>query len=66
MNTPIKSISDDENIIEHESGVKTQFVEGEFCETCCYDELYDSCLNARCASLCRKDSKNGNFKQLLP
>mgnify|MGYP007069468820 CR=1 FL=1 len=77
MKTKIKSVSPDQNIIEHESGLKTVFVIGGSCDKCvyCYKKLGDTyssfaCGKSRskiqCGSDKRRDGKNGHFKPLLP
>lgn len=63
MNTPIKSISEDQNEITHESGVVTVFEETR--SICCNGCIY--LLDCKCFSkneLCAKriDNKIGIFK----
>ena len=68
MKTKIKTISTDQNIIEHESGLKTVFVEGGGCDECQYygcrsfNRIYSivPCMNFE-----RVDGKDGNFTKLL-
>ena len=43
MKTKIKTISPDQNIIEHESGLKTVFVEYGGCDECIYNTT-EKCL----------------------
>ena len=65
MNTPIISISDDQNTITHESGVVTVFEVpkgGIFCRNCFYVEWNKSCTGMPCTSGIRNDKRNGIFK----
>ena len=67
MNTPIKSISDDQNTITHESGVVTLFVESKnSCIGCCYGTFtvfgYCNPNKIPCIKTSRADYKNGIFK----
>lgn len=64
MKTKITNISPDQNIIEHESGLKTVFVKGCTCENCEYRHLNaDECLMIPCY-IDRIDSEIGNFIKL--
>ena len=69
MKTKIKTISPDQNIIEHESGLKAVFVEGGHCVGCIYYEP-KACVqidtSIGCVSAERNDKKTGNFKLLEP
>ena len=62
MKTKIKNISPDQNIIEHESGLKTVFVEGGKCSLCAYSGM--SCMFASCYPSSRIDKLNGIFIKL--
>ena len=64
MKTKITNISPDQNIIEHESGLKTVFVEGLECNKCCYYDL--RCAFAPCRFFDRTDELVGGFKPILP
>lgn len=78
MKTKIKTISPDQNIIEHESGLKTVFIplnEKSRCINCCYCalefgafEFYcgedDSLI--QCGFDVRTDKQDGYFKLLEP
>ena len=77
MKTKIKTISPDQNIIEHESGLKTVFVELNDisrCANCVYCKregvtvFYcgDDDSLIQCGSDARSDKKDGYFKELLP
>ena len=59
MKTKITKISPDQNIIEHESGFKTVFVEGGKCSLCAYSGM--SCLLVPCYPSARIDKLNGTF-----
>jgi len=63
MKTKIISVSPDQSVIEHESGLKTVFVEGGKCSLCDYSGL--SCMGAPCFPSGRLDKKNGIFIKLL-
>lgn len=67
MKTKIKTISPNQNIIEHESGLKTVFVEGDgHCTDCIYGSLNISgCNIIPCFPRIRDDKKDGNFIKLL-
>ena len=65
MKTKIKTISPDQNIIEHESGLKTVFVEGAICPSCIY--FNGKCLGTLvpCEFIVRKDKLSGCYVKLL-
>jgi len=80
MKTKIKTISPDQNIIEHESGLKTVFVElsGDplICGKCiyCYKDINDFSIpkflcgegnEIKCVSESRIDKKDGHFAKLI-
>ena len=69
MKTKIKTISPDQNIIEHESGLKTKFISDrkgiDSCDVCVYksnDECFDS--ENPCTYYGRKDKKDGHYIKL--
>ena len=66
MKTKIKTISPDQNIIEHESGLKTVFVAKGKCPDCIYsiNEAY-FCEKVPCIRLLRNDEKIGHFIKLI-
>ena len=69
MKTKIKNISPDQNIIEHESGLRTVFVEtnetSRNCERCAYNEIKQCLFNGRpCDPISRNDKKWGYLKLL--
>jgi hypothetical protein len=70
MNTPIISISDDQNTITHESGVVTVFVETDNQNDCigCIYKNGAICeqIKAPCMKSQRLDHKFGVFKLLKP
>ena len=69
MKTKIKTISPDQNIIEHESGLKTKFVSDrnvvDSCDVCVY-KINDECFDSEnpCTYYGRKDKKDGHYIKL--
>ena len=64
MKTPILNISEDQNIITHESGLITQFSSDEIaCGKCCYDAKESTCISIGipCVEFKRDDFMNGVF-----
>ena len=61
MKTKIKTISPDQNIIEHESGLRTVFVEGGKCINCIYYPNGINCSGVLC-DINRDDKMSGNYK----
>ena len=59
MKTKITNISPDQNIIEHESGLRTVFVEGGKCSLCAYSGM--PCLLVPCYPSARIDKLSGMF-----
>lgn len=65
MKTKITNISPDQNIIEHESGLKTVFVEVGRCFDCIYDTLLPTyCHLIPCDAFMRINEDMGNFIKL--
>ena len=70
MKTKIKTISPDQNIIEHESGLRTVFVETnditENCEMCIYRQNKNCWSTGKpCDPYSRTDIKWGYFTKLI-
>ena len=59
MKTKIKTISPDQNIIEHESGLRTVFVDGGKCSLCSYSGM--PCPLVPCYPSARIDKLRGMF-----
>lgn len=67
MKTPIENISEDQNIITHESGLQSEFscVGLCSCGECDYNAYFNKSklpCNLPCCSLERKDNRGGNFR----
>lgn len=63
MKTKITNISPDQNIIEHESGLRTVFVEGGKCSLCAYSGM--PCPLVPCYPSARADKLTGMFTKLI-
>jgi len=65
MKTKIISVSPDQNVIEHESGLKTIYKLDFGCEECFYfDAEISVCCKIPCTIASRKDKTSGNFIKL--
>ena len=65
MKTKITYISPDQNIIEHESGLKTSYTPDFGCEECYYFESEISvCCKIPCTIARRIDKTSGHFIKL--
>jgi len=62
MKTKIISVSPDQNVIEHESGLKTAFVPFGKCFECIYSRDGVPCEEIPCDGKLRSDNMLGCFK----
>lgn len=66
MKTKIINISPDQNIIEHESGLKTSYTPDLGCEECYYfDAKISVCCKIPCTIASRIDKTSGHFAKLI-